>query len=69
MLIQGNTLVANLPDNELIVTQADCPKALIKYYDKTMKKVISKHNITTQSTIFPITDKGFAIAMIGNISK
>lgn len=31
-LIPGKTTVAQLPNEELIVTQADCPKAFEAYY-------------------------------------
>lgn len=31
-LIPGKTLVADLPNEELIVSQADCPLAFDKYY-------------------------------------
>lgn len=69
MLIPGKTLVANLPDHELIVTQADCPKAFEKYYKETMKQVTSKYNINTSSTIYPITHQAFSSVISQSLPK
>ena len=62
-------MVANLPDDELIVTRADCPNEFEKYYKKTIKQVVKKYNINTQSTILPIVNKDFSYAMTYNVPK
>ena len=64
MLIPGKTQVGHLPDDELIVTKADCPEAFNKFYNKTVTQVIRKYNINTQSTVLPILNKDFSLAMI-----
>lgn len=47
MLIPGKTTVAQLPSDELIVTQAECPKAFEAYYKENIKKVVEKYQITS----------------------
>lgn len=69
MLIPGKTPVGHLPDDELIVTKADCPKAFDKFYNKTVKQVIKKYNINTKSTVLPILNKEFSHAMSYNVPK